>query len=199
MSNLEETFLVRWRGRQEGPFPAEVINTKLASNEIGLLHEILHQGQWITIRDYVAQQETSLRAESDAREAQEQHERAQEEQRSREREEESRAAMVAEERRRNDLLAADLERQHIMASSPITVPGMVKPHRSGTILVLAVVGLVFGPFCLIAFIMGNSDLRAMRAGMMDSTGQSTTSTARSIAAIGLILWVAGIAFILVRK
>src|ERR1039458_7307776 len=50
-----ETFLVRWRGRQEGPFPASVIEAKLADNEIGLLHEIFHNGQWVTIRDFLGE------------------------------------------------------------------------------------------------------------------------------------------------
>ena len=41
------TFLIRWRGRQEGPYTAAVIEAKLAANQIGLLHEIAHNGQWV--------------------------------------------------------------------------------------------------------------------------------------------------------
>jgi hypothetical protein len=53
------TFLVRWKGRQEGPFPADLIGAKLADNEIGLLHEIFHNGQWVTIRDFLAEKKNS--------------------------------------------------------------------------------------------------------------------------------------------
>jgi hypothetical protein len=40
LSDSRATFLVRWRGRQEGPYLASVIEAKLAANEIGLQHEI---------------------------------------------------------------------------------------------------------------------------------------------------------------
>lgn len=46
------TFLIRWRGRQEGPYTAAVIEAKLAANQIGLLHEIAHNGQWVALRDF---------------------------------------------------------------------------------------------------------------------------------------------------
>ena len=65
------TFLIRWRGRQEGPYSAELIEKKLSANEIGLLHEILYNGQWITIRAYLAEQEATLRVQRQAREDQE--------------------------------------------------------------------------------------------------------------------------------
>ena len=64
-------FLVRWRGRQEGPYPASVIDAKLAANEIGLLHEIFYNGKWVTLRDYITEREAVLRAELQAREEQE--------------------------------------------------------------------------------------------------------------------------------
>src|ERR1700679_2055365 len=60
-------FLVRWRGRQEGPYLASVIEAKLAANEIGLLHEIFYEGKWVTIRDYTTERESILRAENEAR------------------------------------------------------------------------------------------------------------------------------------
>ena len=65
-------FLLRWRGRQEGPYTGPVIEAKLAANEIGLLHEIYYEGKWITLRDYIAVRANILRAESQAREEQEQ-------------------------------------------------------------------------------------------------------------------------------
>jgi hypothetical protein len=65
-------FLLRWRGRQEGPYTGPVIEAKLAANEIGLLHEIYYEGRWITLRDYIGVRANILRAESQAREEQEQ-------------------------------------------------------------------------------------------------------------------------------
>lgn len=65
----ERSFLLRWRGKQEGPCSASVIEAKLAANEIGLLHEILDKGQWVSIRDYVAGREVAIRAEIEAKEA----------------------------------------------------------------------------------------------------------------------------------
>ena len=62
------TFLIRWRGRQEGPYTAAVIEAKLAANQVGLLHEISYNGQWVTLRDYFAEREAVLRAEGQARE-----------------------------------------------------------------------------------------------------------------------------------
>src|ERR1019366_5973824 len=47
--------LIRWRGRQEGPYSPAIIEQKLAANEIGLLHEVYHNSQWVTLRDYFAE------------------------------------------------------------------------------------------------------------------------------------------------
>ncbi|HEX3717357.1 MAG TPA: HNH endonuclease [Verrucomicrobiae bacterium] len=63
--------MLRWRGRQEGPYPPSTIETKLASNKIGLLHEIFDNDRWITIRDYMKQREALLRIEREAREQKE--------------------------------------------------------------------------------------------------------------------------------
>ena len=63
-------FLIRWRGRQEGPYTAAIMEAKLAATQIGLLHEVLHNGQWVTLRDYFAERDASLRAQREAREEQ---------------------------------------------------------------------------------------------------------------------------------
>jgi hypothetical protein len=89
-------FLVRWRGRQEGPYTAAVIEAKLAANQIGMLHEIAHNGQWITLRDYFAEREAVLRAERQAREEQERRAREEAERQAREREEQLRAVLATE-------------------------------------------------------------------------------------------------------
>lgn len=58
LSDSRAMFLVRWRGRQEGSYPASVIEAKLAANEISLLHEIFYDGQWVAIQDYIRQKES---------------------------------------------------------------------------------------------------------------------------------------------
>ena len=92
------TFLIRWRGRQEGPYTAAVIEAKLAANQIGLLHEISHNGQWVALRDYIAEREAVLLAERQAREDQERRAREEAERQAREREEHRQVGAVAEER-----------------------------------------------------------------------------------------------------
>lgn len=99
-----ETFFLRWRGRQEGPYPLAVIEEKLSTNQIGLLHEINRNSQWLTLREFMAERQAVLRAQQQARE--EQNRRDNEE---REREDRLRAARLEEERlqelkRQNDLL-----------------------------------------------------------------------------------------------
>jgi hypothetical protein len=137
MSNFSElsggekaTFLVRWRGRQEGPFSASTIETKLATNEIGLLHEIFNDGKWITIRDYIAERETLLRAEHQAREEQELRKRQETERRLYELEERQRADSLEKERRR----AADLESSKAQQAiaEQVAFQTVPPPRRSGS-------------------------------------------------------------------
>lgn len=93
-------FLVRWRGRQEGPYLASVIEAKLAANEIGLLHEIFYEGKWVTIRDYITERETILRAENAARQEQERRAREEAERQAKELENQRQSELLVEERRR---------------------------------------------------------------------------------------------------
>ena len=183
-------FLVRWRGRQEGPYTAAIMEAKLAANQIGLLHEVLHNGQWVTLRDYFAERDASLRAQREAREEQERRAREEAARQAKEREEQRRAELLAEERRRNDLLQAGITERQTNESFRQAQPLLRKPHRAGTILTLAIIGLlVFGPLCIAAWIMGDSDLREMDAGIMDDSGRSSTSTGKSLGIIGTVLWI----------
>ena len=64
------------------------------------------------------------------------------------------------------------------------------PHRGGMILafgILAIVGvasIIFGPM---AWMMGNADLRAMREGTMDPSGEGQTNTGRILGMISVIM------------
>lgn len=193
-SDEEAKFLVRWRGRQEGPHSASIIAAKLGTHEIGMLHEIFHNGQWVTIRDYLAEREATLLAERQARDERERRAKEEAERLARERDENLRAATLAEERRKNDLLAAELGRQNNPGQFSIPLQSSLKPHRAGLILALGLIGLlVCGPLCLAAWAMGSSDLQEMNAGIMDASGRSNTSTGKNCGIIGTVLWVAGAA------
>jgi hypothetical protein len=65
------SLLLRWRGKQEGPYPVSVLKQKLADNEVGLLHEVFQNGRWVTIRDYLTAKEAALRAQREAQAEQE--------------------------------------------------------------------------------------------------------------------------------
>ena len=69
----------------------------------------------------------------------------------------------------------------------------MKPHRATLILVLGILGLVLcAPLGLVAWIMGNGDLKEMDAGAMDSTGRSTTNGGRICGMIATILMIVGL-------
>jgi hypothetical protein len=70
-----------------------------------------------------------------------------------------------------------------------------EPHRGTTIMVLGIlsifmgcVGIILGP---IAWIMGNGDLKKMRAGLMDPEGESLTNTGKICGMVGAILHAVG--------
>jgi hypothetical protein len=183
------TFLVRWRGQKQGPYTAEVIERKLASNEIGLLHEIYHNDRWLTIRDFLGEREKALRSAELAKEESERIARAESERQAKEREEQRQAQLLAEERRRNDLMEATLRERRTTETSP---PTPKRPHRGGLILALGIVGLFIGFLGIFAWAMGNADLREMEAGTMDPAGASATAAGRTCGAAATLLWVIGL-------
>jgi len=75
-------------------------------------------------------------------------------------------------------------------------PRPMQPHRGATILVLGILGF----FCcgipgIIAWVMGNNDLRAMDAGRVDPSGRSITDAGRicgivsvCLAILGALMW-----------
>ena len=80
-----------------------------------------------------------------------------------------------------------------------------EPHRGTMILVFGILsivlgglGLIFGPM---AWIMGNADLRAIRAGRMDPEGEGQTNAGRVCGIVGtllhgcVLLFVCGICFL----
>jgi hypothetical protein len=68
----------------------------------------------------------------------------------------------------------------------------MKPHRATLILVLGILSLVLcAPLGIFAWIMGNTDLKAMAAGEMDPTGRDTTNIGKILGIIGVCLLVVG--------
>jgi len=45
-------YMLRWRGRQLGPWTIDQINRKLDDHEIGIGHEIEYQDKWITLEQF---------------------------------------------------------------------------------------------------------------------------------------------------
>jgi hypothetical protein len=64
----------------------------------------------------------------------------------------------------------------------------VEPHRGTTILVLGILGLVVAPLILgpIAWILGNTDIKKIRAGTMDPEGEGNTNAGRICGIIATI-------------
>jgi hypothetical protein len=151
-------FLVRWRGRQEGPYLASVIQAKLAANEIGLLHEIFCDGKWVTIRDYISEREAILRAELQAREEQERKARQEAEGQAKEREEKRQTELLAEEKRRNAQVKSQeeieqqrkrLEAERGTGLMPTTDRGLSSLQRIGALLLIG--GLIVAGYFFLAF------------------------------------------------
>lgn len=67
------------------------------------------------------------------------------------------------------------------------------PHRGVVVLVLGILGLVVCFICgIIAWVMGNNDLRQMDAGAMDPTGRGLTQAGKICGMISCILAIIGI-------
>ncbi len=81
---------------------------------------------------------------------------------------------------------------------PPTQPGPVQnlqPHRGVMILVFGIIGIVFCViFGIVAWVMGNGDLRAMREGRMDPTGEGLTKAGKICGIVGVVLNLIAIAF-----
>jgi len=61
-------------------------------------------------------------------------------------------------------------------------------HRGGAILALGILGLVVCVICgIIAWVMGNGDLRKIDAGLMDPAGRGMTNAGRICGMISVIL------------
>ena len=68
----------------------------------------------------------------------------------------------------------------------------LKPHRGTMILVFGILGLVCCIiFAILAWVMGNNDLKEMDAGIMDPEGKGLTQAGKICGIIGVILQIIG--------
>ena len=64
----------------------------------------------------------------------------------------------------------------------------LKPHRGGIVLALGILGLVVCTICgIIAWVMGNNDLREMTAGTMDPSGRGMTQAGKICGMVSVII------------
>ena len=64
----------------------------------------------------------------------------------------------------------------------------LRPHRGGAILALGILSWVICCICgIVAWSMGNNDLREMEAGRMDPSGRGLTQAGRIVGMISVIM------------
>lgn len=64
----------------------------------------------------------------------------------------------------------------------------MQPHRGTLILVLGILSLLVCGICgIVAWVMGNNDLRQIKAGQMDPEGLGTTQAGRICGIIGVVM------------
>ena len=65
----------------------------------------------------------------------------------------------------------------------------LRPHRGGAILALGILGIPVCCICgIVAWSMGNTDLREIAAGRMDPAGRGLTQAGRICGIVGVCLW-----------
>jgi hypothetical protein len=70
---------------------------------------------------------------------------------------------------------------------------MLRPHRGVLVLVLGILGIVCCFILgIVAWVMGNNDLREMDAGTMDPSGLGLTKAGKICGMVGVILAIIGI-------
>jgi len=77
-------------------------------------------------------------------------------------------------------------------------PQALAPHRGVVILILGILGIVCCFICgIIAWVMGNNDLREMAAGRIDPSGEGLTQAGKICGIISVILAIVALATLLI--
>ncbi len=88
---------------------------------------------------------------------------------------------------------AEINQPPTVAQPP--AQGALKPHRGAVVLTLGILGIVPCFICgIIAWVMGNNDIREMDAGAMDPAGRGMTQAGKICGIIGVILQCIVLAF-----
>jgi hypothetical protein len=78
-------------------------------------------------------------------------------------------------------------------SAPTSSGAEIKPNRGGVILALGIIGIVLCFICgIIAWIMGAGDLKEMKDGTRDRSGEQLTKAGMICGIIGTALGILGI-------
>ena len=69
----------------------------------------------------------------------------------------------------------------------------MKPHHGTLILIFGILGLILcAPLGIVAWVMGNGDLKGMDAGVIDPSGRGLTNAGRVCGMIATILMIIGV-------
>ena len=97
-----QSFLIRWRGRQDGPHTLGALREKLSANEIGLMHEVFAGGRWTSLGEFLRelddQHRAELQAQTQSRQLEQQRQNATQQE-----------IALQEVQRQNDILADQLD------------------------------------------------------------------------------------------
>jgi len=73
------------------------------------------------------------------------------------------------------------------------VSSQVRPHRAIAVLVLGIISVIlFPPLGLAAWLLGRSDIAAMRNGEMDRGGEGMTGVGQALGIVGTVLFFVGL-------
>jgi hypothetical protein len=74
-------------------------------------------------------------------------------------------------------------------------PVYLAPHRGGLILAFGILGIVVCViFGIVAWVMGNTDIREMDAGRMDPSGRDLTQAGKICGIVSTVLLIIGVVF-----
>ncbi len=171
-----DRYLLRWRGREEGPLSLPEIEHRLNSHQIGLLHEIQLDGKWISVREFLEWRAAQTTAEQSRQRETERRAKEELDRHVREREAQDRAAFLAEEKRKNDLLAAAVESQKkstgaFSASSPVS-----STHVLGIILLAVGLGMTIYFFAFFDQTVAAGTTRVNNLGLMQDRQVGITAS-----------------------
>lgn len=73
-------------------------------------------------------------------------------------------------------------------SQSVDLPDGMEPHRATTVLILGILSLVLcQPLGIAAWMMGSADLKKMKAGLMDRSGEGQTQAGYVLGIISMVI------------